>query len=93
MASFPNTNTITLEHERRLCEVDDRVGYFHCWEQYADVLMPGLTAGSSPGGQYSRIFGIVEFEDGVERVEPSHIKFVDEENSMLHCFNRKESNE
>ena len=89
MASFSNSNTITIEYERRLCKVDDRIGCFQCWEQYADVIAPGLTIGSHPGGQYSRIFGVVEFADGVERVDPSHIKFVDEENSYLKELNKE----
>lgn len=29
------------------CEVDWRIGYFHCWEQYSDVIKPGLTITSS----------------------------------------------
>lgn len=75
---------ITIKQERRLCEVSGRLGYFHCWEQYGDVIAPGLTVGSHPGGQYSRVFGIVEFSDGVERVDPSKIKFIDEESQVLH---------
>lgn len=33
--------------------------------------------------QWSKVFGIVEFEDGVRRVGPSSIKFCDEENAIL----------
>lgn len=73
MASF---NSTIIEH--RLCKVDKEVGYFHCWEQYSDVVEPGLTIGSHPGGQYSQVFGIIEFDDRVERVDPSKIKFIDE---------------
>lgn len=68
---------INISYERRPCEVGDRHGYFHCWEQYSDVITPGLAIGSHPGGQFSRIFGIVEFEEGVERVDPTQIKFLD----------------
>lgn len=78
-----------ITHEKRLCTVDGRHGYFHCWEQYADVIAPGLTVGSHPGGQYSRVYGIVEFADGIERVGPHRIKFVDEENSCLGMFDRE----
>lgn len=94
MASI--AKTITIEHATRLCRVGDKNGYFHCWEQYADVLTPGLTIESAPGGQYSRIFGIVEFANGVERVDPSEIKFIDEDNAQLaawdkYCNERKET--
>lgn len=84
-------HTITVEFERRLCKVDDRIGYFHCWEHYADVIAPGLTVGSQPGGQYSRMFGVVEFKDGLERVDLSRIKFIDEGNAALYTLNQKET--
>ena len=77
-----------IKQEQRLCEVNGRLGYLHCWEQYGDVIAPGLTVGSHPGGQYSRVFGIVEFSDGVERVDPSKIKFIDEGNQVLHQLNK-----
>ena len=64
--------------------VKKELGYFHCGEQYCDVIAPGLTIGSHPGGQYSRVFGIVEFEDRIERVDPSDIQFVDEDHTFLH---------
>lgn len=59
----------------RVCNVDGRTGYFHCWEQYSDVISPGLTVGSHPGGQFSRVFGLVEFDGKIERVEPTKIIF------------------
>ena len=81
MASISTHFTIGLE--RRLCKVNDQIGYFHCWENYADVVSPGLTVDSHPGGQFSRVYGIVEFKDRVERVELYKIKFIDEENAVL----------
>jgi hypothetical protein len=81
MATLSN---ITVKKELRLCKVNEEPGYFHCWEQYADVIAPGLTVGSHPGGQYSKIFGIVEFVDRIERVDPPKIQFVDDTNSFLH---------
>ena len=82
MASF---NYITIKKELRLCKVGKEFGYFHCWEQYGDVIFPGLTVGSNPdpGGQYSRVFGIVEFYDQIERVDPTKIQFVDEAHERL----------
>lgn len=82
------TMDINIKSERRVCEVNGKVGYFHCWEQYGDVIAPGLTIGSHPGGQYSRIFGIVEFADGVERVDPSKIKFTDVDNKTLNLLQK-----
>nr|DAG06412.1 MAG TPA: hypothetical protein [Siphoviridae sp. cthu813] len=46
---FPN---IEIEHKTRSCTVGGESGYFHCWEQYADVITPGLTIGSQQGGQF-----------------------------------------
>ena len=76
-------NDITVKKELRLCKVGEEFGYFHCWEQYGDVILPGLTVGSNPGGQYSRVFGIVEFYDQIERVDPTKIQFVDETHERL----------
>lgn len=63
MATLSN---ITVKKELRLCKIDEELGYFHCWEQYGDIIFPGITVGSNPGGQYSRVFGIVEFDDRVK---------------------------
>lgn len=72
----------------RLCKVHGQLGYFHCWEQYADVILQlGISIGSHPGGQYSRVFGIVEFSDGVKRIDPSSIEFVDEKHNFLQDMN------
>lgn len=67
----------------RLCVVDDKCGWFHCWENYAEVIEPGIMIGSSQGGQFSRIYGIVEFNYGVERILPGKIQFIDDINSVL----------
>lgn len=90
MASLSN---ITVKKELRLCKVGEKLGYFHCWEQYGDVILPGLTAGSSPGGQYLRMFGIVEFRDQIERVDPTKIQFVDETHSFLEQLLKIRKNE
>lgn len=57
------------------CEVDGRTGYFHCWGQYSDAIAPGLNICSYPGCQFYRVFGIVEFDGKIERVEPTKIMF------------------
>ena len=66
--------------ELRLCEVNGKLGYFHCWEQYSTVV-PSI--GSLPGGQETNVFGIVEFGDRVARILPWEIKFNDEKNQIL----------
>ena len=78
-------NDITVKKELRLCKVGGEVGYFHCWEQYGDVFFPSLKFDShpDPGGQYSRVFGIVEFYDQIKRVDPTKIQFVDETHERL----------
>ena len=43
--------------------------------------------GGEPAGVFSKIYGIVEFEDGIRRVDPTEIKFCDEENAMLSVLN------
>lgn len=93
---FKTIGEFEITHEKRLCIVNEKHGYFHCWEPYATVMAPGLTIGSPPGGQFSQVYAIVEFADGVERVDPSKIKFVDEDNAQLaawdkYCNERKEA--
>lgn len=83
-------NDIYIKKELRLCKVAEKLGYFHCWEQYSNVIAPGLTIGSAPGGQISNVFGIVEFPDRVARIEPWAIKFVDERHDTLIVLNENE---
>lgn len=83
-------NDIEVRWETRLCTVDRETGYFHTWEHFSKPVPAGLTVGSPPAGVMSIVSGIVEFEDGVRRVDPTQIKFCDEQNEMLHAFNRKE---
>lgn len=68
---------VEVKQERRLCTVRGDHGYFHTWEHYTNC-----------SGQ-SGVYGLVEFEDGVRRVEPTCIKFCDEEHEMLSVFNKK----
>lgn len=42
-----------------------------------------ILRGGHPGGQIGQVYGIVEFRDGVRRVDPSSIKFCDEKNAVL----------
>lgn len=72
-----------IRWETRLCEVDGELGYFHCWEHWSNVIDASPLRGGHPGGQIGQVYGIVEFTDGVRRVDPSKIKFRDEENALL----------
>lgn len=75
-----------IKQERRLCTVNEETGYFHIWEQYSKPLEASPLVGGAPAGVFSKIFGIVEFEDGIRRVDPTEIKFCDEENEMLSLY-------
>lgn len=76
---------------KRLCIVNNQLGYFHCWENYANVSSPSLMVGGAPGGQISRVYGIVEFPDGVQRADPKAIQFIDEDNLFLLNLTIKEN--
>lgn len=81
MASFDSTITIT--RETRLCKVEGKLGYFHTWEHYSRPVEASPLVGGAPAGVISQVFGIVEFTDGVKRVEPYTIQFCDEQNAIL----------
>lgn len=69
---------MTVRTETRLCIVNGKVGYFHAWEHYSKPLPACPLVGGEPAGVLSQIFGIVEFEDGTRRVDPTEIIFCDE---------------
>ena len=75
-----------INWETRLCKVDGKLGYFHCFEQWANVIGESPLIGGHSAGQISQVYGIVEFEDGVKRVNPTRIKFVDHEHQMLYTL-------
>lgn len=74
---------MNVEFPTRLCEVKGELGYFHLWEQWSNVVDASLLRGGHPAGQIGQVYGIVEFKDGVRRVDPVSIKFCDEENAAL----------
>ena len=74
---------MTVEWNTRLCTVKGETGYFHTWEHYSKPLPASPLVGGEPAGLFSQIFGIVEFKDGVRRVDPTAIIFCDEQNSLL----------
>lgn len=91
MASF--NNNLTISFETRLCEVNGVLGYFHNWEHYSRPLEASPLVGGAPAGLYSQVFGIVEFPDGVKRVEPYKIKFCDEQSAILAEMNKRKGEE
>lgn len=74
---------VPIKIRTRDCMVNGRPGYFHTWEQYSEVMPPSPLVGGHPGGTIARVVGIVEFPDGVRRVNPYDIEFVDEEHANL----------
>lgn len=79
-------NDVEIRWETRLCEVDGRPGYFHTWEQFSKPVEASPLIGGPPVGVIAQVFGVVEFSDGVQRVEPYKIKFRDEENACLNNY-------
>lgn len=79
---------IPIIQSTRSCKVDGRPGYFHTWEQYSNPVPASPLIGGAPAGVVSQVFGIVEFSDGVERVQPYKIKFTDEENAGLNALEK-----
>ena len=78
--------TINLEWATRLCKVGDRTGYFHAWEHYSKPIEASPLIGGAPAGIFSCIFAIVEFADGMERVDPTRVHFCDESNDILNSM-------
>lgn len=73
----------------RLCKVNDEIGYFHCWEQFSKPVPADTVRGGAPAGILSLMLGIVEFKDGIGRINPEEIHFCDEKNAMLYNLNKK----
>lgn len=71
-----NTQYLKTKNGLRLCKVNKELGYFHYWEQYANA--------TDSEGQYSRVFGIIEFDDRIERIDPSKIQFIDDTHNFLY---------
>lgn len=84
MASFE----IPIKQHTRSCVVEGRPGVFHLWEQYSQPVQASPMIGGPPAGVISYVNGIVEFADGVKRVDPCYIEFTDEEHAAL-CAHEK----
>ena len=77
---------IPITHRTRDCEVDGRPGYFHMWEYFSKPVPGSLLVDGPPPGIISQVYGIVEFSDGVKRVDPCSIKFTDADNHDLRNY-------
>ena len=85
---------ITVRPELRSCTVNGALGYFHCWEHFSQPIGASPFVGGASAGVVSKVYGIVEFADGVRHVEPSTIKFCDETNAYLQAMKKhKEAEE
>ena len=82
--------TFTIRNELRLCKVHGELGYFHCWEHFSQPVPAGATVGSPPAGVVSYVSGIVEFDEGIRRVDPVSIQFCDETHATLSSWNKHE---
>ncbi|NCE64124.1 hypothetical protein D1159_05865 [Pseudoflavonifractor sp. 524-17] len=81
---------LTVEHPTRLCVVHDEVGYFHMWEYYSKPIPASPLVGGEPAGVFSKVFGIVEFKYGIQRVDPTEIVFRDETTDILYQIDKDE---
>lgn len=72
----------------RPCLVNGEYGHFHVWEQWSEPVGESLLVGGPPAGVIQRVFGIVEFPDGIRRIDPVLIKFVDQEHADLFVCSR-----
>lgn len=85
---MPGGLDFNIRYETRLCKVKGELGLFHCWEHWTNVIGASALRGGHTGGQVGQVYGIVEFKDGVRRVEPTSVHFCDETN--MHKIAAKE---
>lgn len=76
-------NDIKIYRHTRLCSVNGEYGNFHVWEQWSEPVGESPLVGGPPAGVVARVYGIVEFSDGIRRVDPASIKFMDQEHANL----------
>lgn len=93
MATIPMKMTVGLtDSEYRPCYIvkysrhggqSKRKALFHKWTLEQEPIGPGIALGSHPGGQVSKTFALVEFEDGAVRlVSPEAVQFIDTQATM-----------
>lgn len=86
-----------MKNAYRLCYVskslidgernNERLAYFHCWENYSQPTEASPLIGGFPAGIVSRIYGLVEFSDGtIKKVHPELIRFIDDISRDLYFY-------
>ena len=45
-----------MEWKTRLCQVGEKLGYFHVWEHYSKPLEASPMIGGAPAGVFSKVF-------------------------------------
>lgn len=75
--------------EKRLCNINGKIGYFHRWENFSKPLEASPLVSGAPAGIFSKTYAIVEFPDCVKRVDPTQVLFCDEQNQALWELNKK----
>lgn len=83
---MPGGLDFNIRYETRLCKVKGELGLFHCWEHWTNVIGASALRGGHTGGQVGQVYGIVEFKDGVRRVEPTSVHFCDETNVFIMLY-------
>lgn len=78
-----------MKNNLRLCEVNGELGYFHTWATVSYPIEPSPMIGGHPGGIVSSVYGVVEFPDRVDYVDPRKMKFQDEISYTLYSMNKK----
>lgn len=73
----------------RLWDANGRPGFFHCWEHFSKPVPASLLMGGEPSWVIGCVFGIVEFSDGVKRINPDNIDFCDEQNQVLYALEKE----
>lgn len=81
---------ITVKKELRLCHIRGKIGYFHCWEHYSNVVPESLLRGGHPGGTISFVRALVEFSEGMGYADPEDVKFCDETHEVLYAMDNVE---
>lgn len=77
---------IKIRWRTRLCSVNGEYGNFHVWEQYSEPVGESPLVGGPPAGVVAGVYGIVEFPDGIRRVDPAAIRFVDMDHKNLYSM-------
>ncbi len=63
----------------RPCLVKGEKALFHQWASRSEIIPPSVALGGHNGGVVSRVFGLIEYDDGkMAEVYPENIQFVND---------------